>query len=78
MCWKHHLSMNAPLEAALDRMLQAIVIDTPQDAVEAIEYLRSCSGGRVSFIARTAQKPPVDIPCWRRITSFGCKNQERI
>ena len=50
------------VEAALDRMLQAIVIDTPHDAVEAIEYLRSCSGGRVSFIARTAQKPPVDIP----------------
>jgi len=50
------------VEAALDRMLQAIVIDTPHDALDAIQYLRSCSGGRVSFIARTAQKAPVDIP----------------
>jgi chromosome segregation protein len=50
------------VEAALDRILQAIVIDTPRDAVDAIQYLRNCSGGRVSFITRTAQKIPVDIP----------------
>jgi chromosome segregation protein len=50
------------VEAALDRMLQAIVIDSPQDAIKAIQYLRSCSGGRVSFIARTAQKSTIDIP----------------
>ena len=50
------------VEAALDRMLQAIVIDAPQAAVDAIQYLRSTSGGRVSFIARTANKISVDIP----------------
>ena len=50
------------VEAALDRMLQAIVIDTPLNALDAIQYLRSCSGGRVSFIARTAQKTSIEIP----------------
>jgi chromosome segregation protein len=38
------------VEAALDRRLQAIIVDSPQDALQAIEHLTAQKSGRVSFI----------------------------
>jgi len=38
------------VEAALDRRLQAIIVDKPQDALKAIEHLSANKNGRVSFI----------------------------
>ena len=38
------------VEAALDRRLQAIIVEKPQDALNAIEHLTSHKSGRVSFI----------------------------
>ncbi len=46
------------VEAALDRRLQAIIIETPDIALRAIEHLRNGKSGRVAFIPLTTGGAP--------------------
>jgi len=50
------------VEAALDKRLQAVVIETPEHALAAIDFLHTVTGGRASFIARTSKELQVQVP----------------
>jgi len=47
------------IEAALEKRLQAVVVEAEEHALSAIEYLHAETGGRVSFIARNSGRKPV-------------------